>query len=60
VLHSWDADGTPNRTLRRWRSITKRWLDDQVTAAHLAVEVLLEERGLLRQLAACRLPLDCG
>jgi len=52
VLHSWDADGTPDRTLRRWRSITKRWLDDQVSAAHLAVETLLEERGLLHQLAA--------
>ena len=52
VLHSWDADGTPDRTLRRWRSITKRWLDDQVSAAHLAVEALLEERGLLHQLAA--------
>lgn len=52
VLHSWDADGTPERTLRRWRSITKRWLDDQVSAAHLTVEALLEEGGLLHRLAA--------
>ena len=52
VLHSWDADGTPDRTLRRWRSLTKRWLDDQVSAAHLAVEVLLEDHGLLLQAAA--------
>lgn len=52
VLHSWDADGTPERTLRRWRSLTKRWLDDQVSAAHIAVEALLEERGLLQCLAA--------
>jgi hypothetical protein len=47
VLHSWDAEGTPERTLRRWRSITKAWLDDKVTAAHFAVEALLEERCLL-------------
>lgn len=52
VLHTWDADGTPERTLRRWRSITKAWLDDQVSAAHFAVEALLEERGLLHQEAA--------
>lgn len=52
VLHSWDADGTPDRTLRRWRSLTKRWLDDQVSAAHLAVEALLEDRGLLLREAA--------
>ena len=52
VLHSWDADGTPERTLRRWRSITKQWLDDQVAAAHFAVEALLDERGLLHQDAA--------
>lgn len=52
VLHSWDAEGTPERTLRRWRSITKAWLDDQVTAAHFAVEALLEERGLLFKEAA--------
>src|SRR5690606_29922005 len=52
VLHSWDADGTPDRTLRRWRAITKRWLDDQVSAAHVAVEALLEDRGLLHQFAA--------
>lgn len=43
---------TARPTLRRWRSITKRWLDDQVTAAHLAVELLLEEKGLLHQQAA--------
>lgn len=52
MLHSWDADGTPDRTLRRWRSLTKRWLDDQVSAAHLAVEALLEDRGLLLREAA--------
>lgn len=46
-IHTWDADGTPDRTLRRWRSTTSRWLDDQVSAAHLAVESLLEQHGLL-------------
>ncbi|MBD1586708.1 hypothetical protein [Pseudomonas typographi] len=45
-IHTWDVDGTPDRTLRRWRAITKRWLDDQVNAAHLAVEGILTEHGL--------------
>lgn len=45
-IHTWDAEGTPDRTLRRWRSITKRWLDDQVDAAHRAVEGLLDAHGL--------------
>lgn len=29
-----------------------RWLDDQVNAAHIVVESLLEENGLLLQSAA--------
>lgn len=52
LLHTWDADGTPDRTLRRWRSVTMRWLDDRVNEAHVVVEGLLEEHGLLLQTAA--------
>lgn len=51
-IHTWDADGTPDRTLRRWRATTMRWLDDQVNAAHIVVESLLEENGLLLQSVA--------
>lgn len=51
-IHRWDADGIPDRTLRRWRQVTNRWLDDQVNAAHVAVEALLEEHGLLLNRAA--------
>ncbi|TRO38571.1 hypothetical protein EQ832_12000 [Pseudomonas sp. ALS1131] len=51
-IHTWDADGTPDRTLRRWRSITKRWLDDQVNAAHATVETLLDQNGLLLERTA--------
>jgi hypothetical protein len=47
LLHSWDADGTPESTLRRWRGITNRWLEDQVTAAHRSVGLVLEMQGLL-------------
>jgi hypothetical protein len=47
-----DGLSPEERTLRRWRSITKRWLDEQVSAAHLTVETLLEEGGLLHRLAA--------
>ena len=28
VLHTWDADGVPESTLRRWRVVTRRWLED--------------------------------
>lgn len=51
-LHTWDADGTPERTLRRWRQDAKRWLEDQVSAAFCAATPLLEERGLIESAAA--------
>ncbi|MFJ3121058.1 hypothetical protein ACIPI6_31530 [Pseudomonas protegens] len=51
-IHTWDAEGTPDRTLRRWRQITMRWLDDRVNQAHAVVEGLLEEHGLLLQSVA--------
>jgi len=51
-LHTWDADGTPERTLRRWRQETKRWLEDQLDAAFRAATPLLESRGLIESSAA--------
>ncbi len=52
ALHTWDADGTPDGTLRRWRTVTMRWLDERVNEAHAVVEGLLEEHGLLLQSAS--------
>lgn len=47
AIHSWDADGTPESTLRRWRGITNRWLEGQVDDAHRSIGYILEMRGLL-------------
>ena len=47
VLHSWDNDGTPDYTLRRWRRNLFRWLDDQVSEAHASVETLLDQYKLV-------------
>lgn len=52
VLHNWDNDGTPERTLRRWRGTVNRWLSDRVDEAHKRVEILLKESGLLIDEAA--------
>ena len=52
VLHSWDNDGTPDRTLRRWRGLVNRWLNDRVDEAHKRIEMLLKESGLLIDEAA--------
>lgn len=51
-IHSWDADGTPDRTLRRWRLVMFKWLDERVIDGHQAVEDLLERDGLLLRHAA--------
>ena len=47
VRHSWDADGTPESTLRRWRGGVCKWLNAHVDDAHKRVEDLLKEQGLL-------------
>lgn len=47
VLHSWDADGTPESTLRRWRGGVYKWLNARVDDAHKRVEGLLKDQGLL-------------
>jgi hypothetical protein len=49
---TWDATGAPDRTLRRWRQKTERWLQDQVGAAHVSVEVVLQEAGLIATVSA--------
>lgn len=51
-LSSWDADGTPEGTLRRWRADGKRWLNDRLDAAFMTTEALLQLNGLLMADAA--------
>ena len=51
-LSSWDADGTPEGTLRRWRSVMKQWLEMRVSEAFKAALPILECRGLIDQEAA--------
>lgn len=46
-IHRWDTDGTPEGTLRRWKSITRKWLEDQVTEAIKAAAPLLSEDQLI-------------
>ncbi|WP_236233226.1 hypothetical protein [Pseudomonas tohonis] len=47
VLASWDDDGTPERTLRHWRSVTVKWLEGRVSEAFAKVETVLEDGQLL-------------
>ncbi|WP_405120800.1 hypothetical protein [Pseudomonas leptonychotis] len=51
-LQTWDVDGTPESTLRRWRVLTKRWLEDQVDGAFKAAHPVLAFRGLIEAEAA--------
>nr|WP_298117399.1 hypothetical protein [uncultured Pseudomonas sp.] len=51
-LHTWDAEGTPEGTLRRWRSVMKRWLEDRVGDAFVLAEPVLRQRGLIGRDAA--------
>ncbi len=47
TLHSWDNDGTPDYTLRRWRRTVYKWLDDRVADAHVSVDAILSENKLM-------------
>lgn len=51
-LSSWDVDGTPESTLRRWRQLTTRWLEDQVDKGFSEVDAILKENGLIGREAA--------
>lgn len=51
-VNTWDADGTPDSTLRRWRSVTNRWLDGRVDEAFAIVGALLADKGLTLEAAA--------
>ena len=51
-VNSWDTDGTPESTLRRWRQVTNRWLEQRVDEAFKEVSSLLEQNGLLQTNAA--------
>lgn len=51
-LHTWDNNGTPEGTLRRWRAVTKRWLDDRVADGFQDVGQILNHRELFCTSAA--------
>ena len=51
-LHTWDADGTSEGTLRRWRSTMRKWLEVQVNEAFRQAEPVLAYRGLITHEAA--------
>ena len=52
VLHTWDNDGTPDGTLRRWKCVTDKWLNERYRDAHESVERLLVEYCLKADEAA--------
>ncbi|CAE6906469.1 MULTISPECIES: hypothetical protein [Pseudomonas] len=51
-LSSWDADGTPESTLRRWRVAVNRWLESQVDDAFADVTRVLQGSNLILKAAA--------
>lgn len=51
-VNSWDSDGTPEGSLRRWKHITVGWLNGRVDEAFRQVTRLLEESALIEKDAA--------
>ncbi|AYN94410.1 hypothetical protein EAW52_10790 [Pseudomonas sp. LTJR-52] len=51
-LHTWDTDGTPESTLRRWRGQTNRWLENTLTEAYKRAGLLLDDAGMIFKEAA--------
>lgn len=51
-VNSWDNEGTPDRTLRHWRSVTNKWLEGQVDQAFSEVMRILQENDLVLRSAA--------
>ena len=46
-ISTWDHDGRPEGTLRRWRVITKKWLEDRLTESLAAAAIVLSDGGLV-------------
>ena len=53
VLHSWDnaEEPTPEKTLYRWRSDLRKWLEVERDAAIASAWVILSEAGLVAEAA---------
>ncbi|MFW4586740.1 hypothetical protein ACOAP7_28040 [Pseudomonas aeruginosa] len=51
-VHTWDTDGTPEGTLRRWKHITNKWLEEQIDLAFREVTTLLDKDSLIVRMAA--------
>ena len=51
-IQTWDTEGTPEGSLRRWKSITRAWLEGRVDEAFRQVGVLLEQNCLIQRVAA--------
>lgn len=45
-ISTWDNEGKPESTLRRWRQGVHKWLNSHVDGAHVNIETMLEECGL--------------
>jgi len=46
-VQSWDCDGNPDGTLRRWKSLTRKWLNERVNEAHEQVSSIMSFQGLI-------------